>query len=135
MRKLTFRPVVPGFVAVLVVGACWGCGPGAGSLPSLVQVKGKVTYKGQPVTQGTVTFEPEGYGRPARGKLQSDGTYSLTTLKDGDGVVLGAHRVAVEISDKTLSKVRGIKKYASPNTSKLTAEVSQEKTEFNYELE
>ena len=84
-------------IAVTMLFAwCSGCGAnGAGTLPQLLPVKGKVTFKGQPLTVGTVRFEPDDYGRPATGKLQSDGTFVLSTLKDADGVVPGHHRVTI----------------------------------------
>ena len=56
---------------------------GAATLPSLIPVKGKVTYKGQPLTKGTVRFEPDGYGRMATGKIQPDGTYVLSHVEGG----------------------------------------------------
>ena len=84
---------------------------GQGALPSLIPVKGKVTYKGQPLTTGTVRFEPDGYGRMASGKLQSDGTYVLSTLKEADGVVAGTHRVFITDLDKKLANDRAFKKY------------------------
>ncbi len=121
-------------LAALIGGPCWGCGTSSGTPVSLIQVKGKVTYKGQPVTKGVVEFEPEGYGRSAKGQLQSDGTFELTTLKPGDGVVAGAHRISIGNFDKSLAKDRALKKYESPNTSRLTAEVSPEKTEFTFDL-
>jgi hypothetical protein len=122
-------------LAALSCSLCWGCGPaGSGKLPSLIPVKGKVTYKGQPVTKGTVKFVPEGYGREARGDLQSDGSFVLTTTKDGDGVVAGAHRVSIGITEPRLAKDRGIKKYANPSSSELTAEVDAEHTEFPFDL-
>jgi hypothetical protein len=128
------RMLAPALTAVLLV-PCWGCSIGSGQqLPSLLPVKGKVTYKGQPVTKGTVRFEPEGFGRMARGELQSDGTYVLTTSKDGDGVVAGAHRVSIGGFDKSLAKNRALQKYTSPNTSRLTADVDGEHTVFNFDL-
>ena len=54
-----------------------------------------MTYKGQPVAKGRIKFEPDGYGRSASGQLNADGTYVLTTDKDGDGVIAGHHRVSV----------------------------------------
>ena len=67
--------------------------------PSLIPVKGKVTFKGEPLTTGLVRFEPDDFGRPASGKLQSDGTFVLSTLKEGDGVVAGHHRVSITSLD------------------------------------
>jgi hypothetical protein len=121
-------------LATLLLGTCWGCGPGSRALPSLLPVKGSVTYKGQPVTKGVIRFEPDDYGRPATGQLQSDGTFVLSTLKEGDGVVAGHHRIAISDLEKSLAKNRALRKYGSPNTSGLTADVSQEKTEFTFDL-
>jgi hypothetical protein len=101
----------------------------------LISVKGKVTYKGQPVTKGIVRFEPDsGFGRMATGQLQSDGTFELTTLKQGDGVVAGEHRVTVSDFDKSIAKDRALKKYGSANISGLKAEVSPENHEFTFDL-
>jgi hypothetical protein len=113
--------------------ALYGCGKGA-DLPPLIQVKGKVFYKGQPLTKGMVKFEPDGYGRAANGKLDSDGNFVLTTLKEGDGVVAGEHRVYIIGTGKTTGKELIPKKYLSPSTSKLTRTVDSEHTEFTFEL-
>jgi len=121
-------------LAALLAGPCWGCGSSSGTPVTLIPVKGKVTYKGQPVTKGVIQFEPDGYGRPATGQLQSDGTFELSTLKPGDGVVAGKHRISITELDKSLAKDRALRKYASPNTSRLTVEVSPEKTEFPFDL-
>jgi hypothetical protein len=119
----------------LFLGSCWGCGPGSGGAgAALIPVKGKVTYKGQPLTKGEIRFEPDGYGRMAKGQLKADGTFVLTTLKEGDGVVAGEHRVSIDGFEKPLAKDRALKKYGAPNTSGLTANVSPEKTEFTFDL-
>jgi hypothetical protein len=131
MRISLLRVVV---MAVLVLAPCFGCGSAPAALPSLVPVKGKVTYKNQPLTQGIILFEPDDFGRAASGKLQSDGTFVLTTLKEGDGVVAGHHRVSISGVDKKLARDRALKKCASPNTSELTADVSADKTEFTFDI-
>ena len=123
-------------LVALVLAPCWGCGLGAGggAALSLVPVKGKVTYKGKPLSSGVIYFECDGYGRPATGKLQSDGTYTLGTLKDGDGVAAGTHLVTLGNFDKTLAKDRTLSKYANAKSSGLTALVDSEHTEFNFDL-
>jgi hypothetical protein len=121
-------------LAALLAGACWGCGSGSAPLPDLIPVKGKVTYKGQPVTKGVVRFEPDGYGRMASGQLQSDGTFELSTVKSGDGVVAGEHRVTVSEFDKSLAGNRDLRKYGSASISGLKAEVTPEQTEFTFDL-
>ncbi len=129
------RPARKIALAAVLAGACWGCGPaGSGRPPDLIPVKGTVSYKGKPLTKGTIKFEPDGYGRPARGQLQADGSFVLTTAKDGDGVVPGEHRVTITSLEKGLSKDRSLNKYASPNTTPWRAEVDREHTEFTFDL-
>jgi hypothetical protein len=114
---------------------CWGCGPaGHGTTPDLIPVKGKVTYKGKPLSPGTIKFIPDGYGREARGAIRTDGSFVLTTHKEGDGVVPGEHRVSIVSTDKSLARDRALEKYGRPNTSKITAEVDKDHTEFTFDL-
>ncbi len=67
----------------------------------LAPVHGTVTVEGTPLFQGKVLFSPIAKGdnvnpgRPAFGKLQSDGTYRLTTFKKNDGAVVGEHWVTI----------------------------------------
>jgi hypothetical protein len=79
-------------VVVCLLGiALTGCGGG----PRLAKVTGRVTVAGQPLTTGTIMFHPES-GPSAVGGINPDGTYSLTTIKPGDGAVVGTHRVTIE---------------------------------------
>jgi hypothetical protein len=66
---------------------------------TLGKVNGKVVANGQPVTGGTLTFAPldassDNPASPASGQVQADGTFVLTTLKDGDGAAVGKHKVS-----------------------------------------
>jgi hypothetical protein len=122
-------------LAALCCGVCWGCGTaGSGTMPPLIPVKGKVTYKGSPVTKGTIKFQPDGYGRPATAKLQPDGTFVLGTNKEGDGVVAGHHQVSIKDTGSHPAKELIPKKYTQRNTSGLTADVDAERTEFPFDL-
>jgi hypothetical protein len=133
MRIVPPRLIV---LAALSCGVCWGCGPaGSGKMPDLIPVKGKVTYKGQPVTKGMVKFEPEGYGRDARGPIQSDGTFVLTTFDKGDGVVAGHHRVTVTNTGIKSTRDAVARKYGEASSSGLSAVVDAEHTEFTFNLE
>jgi hypothetical protein len=67
-----------------------GCNRG----PAMAQVSGKVIYNGKPLEFGTVMFLPAG-GQPARGDIQPDGTFTLSTYRLNDGAVLGKHKVRV----------------------------------------
>ena len=95
-------------------------------------VNGKVTYKGKPVPQGTVTFIPEGGGPSATGEIK-DGAFTMTTYSSRDGAILGKHKVvivAMEDMEGRLPEERTPlppplipTKYTSPATSPLTTEV------------
>ncbi len=64
-------------------------------------VSGKVTLDGRPLTQGKVMFAPVRtasnieVGKPAIGVIQRDGSFVLTTYRNGDGAVVGEHWVTV----------------------------------------
>jgi len=75
-------------LAVLV-----GCsGNGIATYP----VEGIVTLEdGTPLQTGTVEFNSIERDLTASGKIQSDGTFRLTTFKDGDGAVSGDHDAVV----------------------------------------
>jgi hypothetical protein len=88
----------PGFPAsrllavALVLLFTAGCGP------RLYPVRGKVTYAdGKPVTEGMVVFESKDEENriTARGEIQADGNYELSTYRPGDGVLAGRYRVLV----------------------------------------
>lgn len=72
-----------------------GCGDGT---PARTPVRGQVYYQGRPLAHGLIVFTPDadrgGSGPSAKGDIQPDGSYHLST--DGHpGVVVGWHRVAV----------------------------------------
>lgn len=123
-------------LSALAWGACAGCGSAGGgaAATTLIPVKGKVTYKGNALTKGRVKFEPDGFGRNAYGKIQSDGTFTLTTDKEGDGAIAGHHRVAVTETGIKSPKDALAKKYASVASSGLTADVDVSNTEFTFDL-
>jgi hypothetical protein len=77
-----------------------GCGP---SGPQRVPVRGKVTFDGAPPPGlGTVYFATikaaEGFPRrPGHGNFQKgDGSFVVTSVKSGDGLVPGTYRVMIE---------------------------------------
>jgi hypothetical protein len=119
-----------------------GCGD---SGPEKARVYGKVTYKGQPVPKGTISFQavdPE--GRNATGLIQSDGTYELQTEDPGDGAILGDYKVSISarenevlmyIPKKPVPPKRLVpEKYENPETSGQTATVKSGSNEFDFDL-
>lgn len=132
-----------GLMLIVSLGLA-GC---SGGEPGLSRVQGRVTYKGQPVTQGVIYFTPEKEGaRAAESPLDSDGRYRLGTFAPNDGALAGKHKVSVVSRgpDKPIpAKKAGSmlpedmqgtgdplipRKYFSPESSKLTAEVAPGKS-------
>ena len=77
---------------------------------------------GQPVTSGTVRFKPV-QGRVATGAIQSDGSFTMSTFEDGDGVVPGTHAITVSSKDESVpNQVRYNvpMRYRDPNQSGLS---------------
>jgi hypothetical protein len=58
---------------VIAVAFLAGCSQG----PEMGQVSGKVTFQGQPVTEGSITFLNLAEGGSAGGDLKPDGTYTV----------------------------------------------------------
>ncbi len=117
-----------------------GCG---GSPYRTVPVGGTVTYQGQPVTSGTVTFVPDKPGPAASGAIRPDGTYALST--DGvPGAVPGRYTVMIISLGNTagalpeqrnpLPPLRLPEKYSNNRRSGLTAEVLDRNNVINFAL-
>ncbi len=90
------------FLFMLAVGcACSLVGCGGSGLP-IVPVEGRVTFDGGPCpTHGMVCFAPiepaKGLPkRPGTGKFDTDGKFTVTTLRPGDGLIPGRYRVRID---------------------------------------
>lgn len=106
--------------------------------PQLVPVEGRVLIDGKPLANGYIMFVPE-RGRPATGKFDQDGKFSLSTFQENDGAVAGRHRVQISGAEQLApNKTRwhAPKKYADFNTSGLTFEIApgQAVTEVAFDL-
>lgn len=120
-------------VAALALAGCGQKGP------TLYPVTGKVTGSdGKPLENATVVFHPaEGAGPDAvkpRGKVGSDGTFTLTTHSAGDGAPAGEYRVTVELwlagrGDEPPAN-RLPEKYAKPDQSGFKATVGAGPTDL-----
>jgi len=81
-----------GGLALLGLALIAGCGKGLGAVP----IEGKVTYQGQPLTDGMVLYTPvDPKGRLARGALKPDGTFTLSTNAE-DGAMPGKYKIVIE---------------------------------------
>ena len=147
--------MLAGLGSVLVLG----CGDETG-LGRRYPVSGKVTYKGQAVAKGSISFRPtEGGGRPASGTI-AGGTYSLTTAADNDGALPGTYQVTIIARDADVTKAQEEarakskvvflqkvaaqthktakslipSKYESPDTSGLKVEVKEQSNQLDFPL-
>jgi hypothetical protein len=96
-----------------------GCSDGR---PKRVPVSGIVQINGKPVPAGFVRFVPE-EGRPASGRIGSDGRFVLSTFGSEDGCSLGKHEVAVSACEDINNETRrwhAPKKYENHRASNIT---------------
>jgi hypothetical protein len=117
-----------------------GCG-GAGL--KTAPVRGRVTYQGRPVPNGTVAFIPDG-GTASTGEIGPDGSYTLTTVRKGDGAIPGRHKVVITaLKDTTGQAVEAWgplpppiipTKYMNLATTDLRAEVKDGENTIDFDL-
>lgn len=86
-------PMIDRFLAAAALLVLAGCSRG----PDLAPVRGKVTLAGKPLPpcEGRITFHPT-KGRLATAALEPDGSFVLTTFTQGDGALVGEHKVTIK---------------------------------------
>jgi len=96
----TWRPIAITMAIATAVGIL-GCGGDDSGLGRRYRVAGNVTYKGEPVSKGSIAFEPTNPAPPA-GRIASgfieNGAYTLTTATEGDGALPGEYKVVISSS-------------------------------------
>ena len=113
-KKSSLSNVCSFLCGLVIVTSAIGCGGGSDN-PAVGTVSGKITHNGQSVTSGIVQFTPGQSGgkgpagKPASGNVGADGTFKLSTYGNGDGAVIGKHKVnyappVVSIDEKTHSE-------------------------------
>jgi hypothetical protein len=93
--------------AAVLLLAVAGCGTDE---PPLAPVRGRVYYKGVPLTGGSIVFTPDAdkgcRGPLARGDIRPDGTYSLRS-GPAAGAVAGWHRITIVSVEAPAAKPAG----------------------------
>jgi hypothetical protein len=107
----------------LIGAAMVGCGDGR---VERVPVSGKVLIDGQPLVKGSVRFIAPNT-RASGGVIDKDGKFVLSCYENGDGAVLGMHRIEVVANERVSStqmRWYAPKKYADVNQSGLQQEIT-----------
>ena len=118
--KLNIMNFFPVFLALLLLA---GCGDG---MPKCYPVSGTVYVDGKPLEgefDGTIRFvsaTPDAkYGRPATGRIDAKGHFTLTSFKDGDGCPKGKYGVELYVYQK-----KGSETLRLVQSRQITAEVT-----------
>ena len=129
--------------AALVLGVLSGCN--SDTMPT-GKTSGTVSYDGKPVEGGQITFAPvssgkSNPGKPASGEVDAGGEFVLTTYVDGDGAVVGKHRViynppSTAVETPTTGHVQdpGKSKYAGLVANPAEVEVGKGENTFEIRL-
>lgn len=92
-------PHIALLAVVLIAAILTGCGSGgdewAAKRPTAVPAGGTVLHKGEPVSDATVLFVPEGHKHAAVGRTDAEGKFKLQTFDQDDGAVPGDFKVTV----------------------------------------
>ena len=133
--------------ALLIVCCLLGCGEN-------VRLRGKVTFSDthEPLTAGEIHFSTPTF--LARATIQPDGTYTVGTMKDSDGLPPGTYSIAIvnavavkrSITDQPMIGPRGLgqtvpeqllidPKYKNKETSGLSVTVDQSGKVFDFEVD
>lgn len=128
------------------VGAVSGCG-GQGT----IFVTGTVTLDGKPLPDAVVAFAPKDGRRPATGRTDAEGNFQLSTFSANDGALPGEHVVIITACQPVIRRdVPGLgldegpstvelkwiapERYSHPETSGLSATVSNAQNRFTFSL-
>jgi len=160
--KSRFASILTSSLSALTMVLVVGCSTDNSGLARRYSVSGTVKYKGEPVKQGSIVFEPTSglaAGRHAQGTIEN-GAYSLSTSGEGtDGALPGDYKVviiATSVDMRDLAKKTGglvhqgdadfgkivkeakdlvPKKYTRSDTSGLTAKVEERNGQvINFDL-
>ena len=121
---------------MIALGAC-SKGPEYG------KVSGRVTFQGQPLTEGNILFQQAAQGVYMTASIESDGRYRVVAAK-AEGLLPGTYRVAVRPPRTRFQTGQGShppaenasipQPYRIVETSGLTAQVNPGENTFNYDL-
>lgn len=133
-----------------------GCAEAKPDRPKTYPVSGTVTYKGNPVAGANLNFRIADGSSFSMARTDASGRYELMTFEAGDGTLPGEYKVGITQYESSGSTGPGMddaeyaspegdeggappknllpEKYANPETSGLTASVTEGPNTVNFEL-
>lgn len=109
-----------------------GCGPSE-PVVEYADVKGELSYNGEALPKGTITFQPE-FGSRTVADIQPDGSYSMKAVVGKNTVMIESHEPGAEPGGPDAAKMMHSDpeayipiKYSAPSSG-LTAEVKAGET-------
>ncbi len=144
-------------LALICAGMICGCGQQGPDRPATFATTGTVTLDGAPVEGAAVTFVPNGKGTPAVATTDASGRYALKSFGTEEGAVPGQYMITVTKGQYTEAAAAGgggeepppgydpnsgtsegtntlPKKYESPQSSGLTAAVTEDPSKNTFDL-
>jgi hypothetical protein len=118
-------------LSLLVTGVLFLAGCGG---PQMGAVRGRLTCNGQPVKEANIIFTPvpksetdKEPGKAAAGATDADGRFSLTTFHDGDGALVGKHRVTITLDPEshTACKSKVVLREVKPGGNEMNIELNE----------
>jgi hypothetical protein len=88
------RPLISRLSAAAAICLLAGCGSTDGR-SHVAPVKGKVTFKGEPLRTGSIIFVPDAGGKTAVADISREGEYVLGSYDATDGAIPGKHRIMI----------------------------------------
>ncbi len=112
-----------------------GCGP---SGPKLYPVTGKITFDGEPVSEGNIAFVPTDGSGAAQGGSFKDGVYSVKVAQGPKRVEIYGERKSGKKETQEDGRVVELKESFIPskynNNSELTVTIEPESATHDFEL-
>ncbi|HUP81879.1 MAG TPA: carboxypeptidase-like regulatory domain-containing protein [Pirellula sp.] len=135
MRNFRICLIASCLSSVFIVG-CFQSGPDVG------EVSGKVTFKGQPVKEGTVTFLNPSEGGAGESPIDDNGSYAIPKLVVGDYIVIVTPLMEMKDTDPGKSPPAPVEKsapnipvkYRQQGLTPLKSAVKKGKNEFQIEM-
>ena len=135
MRNFRFCLIASCLSSFLIVG-CFPSGPEVG------EVSGKVSFKGQPVKEGTVTFLNPSEGGAGESPIGANGSYTIPELVVGDYIVIVTPLMEMKDTDPGKSPPAPVEKsapnipvkYRQQGLTPLKSPVKKGKNEFQIEM-